>query len=388
MRGNMLEKLTHKAPKVDIPTGVKPCVEFDGFEGTAQTPGYADGSDFKEYLAEAGFDLENIEILDNTMRVSRWQVYDGSWRSSYRFRFRLLNGERADLPLLYKTAKSNIPKRTPKEKTDKALVILWSDLQVGKSASLGGTEELIQRVAETTQRLIEHAKSLKPSRILFCDVGDIVEGFENKANLAQLQSNSLSLMQQIDVATTLTWDALKGLTSACDDIAYLTVGSNHCQWRVNKQQVGTATDDWGVHIGRTLARLAKETKLPITFYEPQTHDESLAFDVFDDGYHVLGLFHGHQAARPDGIPAWIRGQMFGNLAVTNATVFASGHFHHLAVKELGATPRGASRFWVQAKTLDNGSDWFKRMSGESATPGLVTFTLEKEKDFQGEVKVL
>lgn len=384
----MLENLTNKAPKVELPTGVKPGIEFDGFEGVAQTPGLSDGADFKEYLAEAGFNLDEIEILDNSVRISRWQVYDGSWRSSFRFRFRLLSGERIDLPLLFKQAKAKLPKPTLKTKTDQALVVLWSDLQVGKTASRGGTEELIARVMATTKRLVDHAKAVKPARIVFCDVGDIVEGFENAASMAQLQSNSLSIMGQVDLAATLTWEALKGLASVCDDIVYLTVGSNHCQWRVSKQQVGKSTDDWGVHIARTLARLSKEVGLPIRFFEPNDYDESLAFDVFDDQFHILGLFHGHQANRPEAVPTWIKGQMFGQAPTNSATTYVSGHFHHLLVKELGVTPRNTSRFWVQAKTLDNGSDWYRLNSGEDSTPGLVTFTLQKDKDFTGTVTVL
>ena len=384
----MLENLSNPAPRVDLGSTVKPGIEFDGTEGEAQTPGLQDGADFKQYLQDAGFDLEQVEII-GPPRLSRWQVYDGSWRTAYKFRFRLLNGERVDLPLLYKVAKAKAPKLTQREKTDKALVVLWSDLQVGKAgASRGGTEQLIERVTQVTDRLISQAKDLKPSRIIFCDVGDIVEGFENAANLAQLQSNDLSIMQQVDLAATLTWNALKGLSKYCDDIVYLTVGSNHCQWRVSKQRVGNTLDDWGVHIGRTLARLSKEVGLPIRFFEPESNQESLAFDVFDDQFHILGLFHGHQANRPEAVPGWIKGQIFGQAPTNSATLYLSGHFHHLLVKELGNTPRGSSRFWVQAKTLDNGSDWFRLMSGEDSSAGLVTLTLEKNKEFQGTVTVL
>lgn len=383
----MLEKLTKPAPKIELPNGVKPGVEFDGSEGTATTPGIPDGADFKEYLAEAGFDLDRIEVIGHP-RVSRWQVYDGSWRSSYRFRFRMLGSEPVDLPLLYRQAKLKAPKLTQKTKTDTALVVLWSDLQVGKAASLGGTEELIARITATTQRLISHAKATKPSRVIFCDVGDIVEGFDNKANMAQLQSNTLSIMNQVDLAATMTYEAIKQLTAVTDEVVYLTVGSNHCQWRVGGQRVGSPTDDWGVHIGRTLARLCKEVGLPVRFFEPQEHDESLAFDVFDDQFHILGMFHGHQAARPEAVPAWIKGQSFNHQPVAAATTYISGHFHHLRVTELGTTARGSSRFWVQAKTLDNGSDWFRLNSGESAQPGLVTFTLQKEIEFTGTVTVL
>lgn len=382
----MLENLSNPAPRVELPPGVKPGVQFDGHEGTAQTGAMPEGADFKEYLAEAGFDLTKIEIIGHP-RVSRWQRYDGEWLSSFRFRFRMLTDDITDLPLLYKQAKATKPKLTQKNKSDNALVILWSDLQVGKAgASRGGTKELIERVSQTIERLYSHARTLKPTRIIFCDVGDIVEGFDSGGNT--MRSNDLSIMQQVDVAATLTWDALKKLSTVCDDIVYLTVGSNHCQWRSGKLRLGNTLDDWGVHIGRTLARLSKEVGLPIRFFEPEMHQETIAFDVFDDQFHILGMFHGHQVARPDGVPAWLKGQMFGHQPIRDFTTAISGHFHHLVVKELGSTPRGTSRHWVQAKTLDAGSDWYRLQSGEDSTPGCVTFTLQRNKDFTGSVVVL
>jgi hypothetical protein len=168
----------------------------------------------------------------------------------------------------------------------------------------------------------------------------------------------------------------------------LSVGSNHCQFRVNKQRVGSATDDWGIHVGRTLARLSNEVGLDITFHEPAKHDESLAYDVFKDGYHILGMVHGHQANNPNMIPDWWRKQSFGKQSVTAATVLVSGHFHHLRVQELGSTNRGTSRFWVQAATLDNGSNWWRLNSGEDSTPGLVCFVLERDTDYTGTVHKL
>jgi hypothetical protein len=85
------------------------------------------------------------------------------------------------------------------------------------------------------------------------------------------------------------------------------------------------------------------------------------------------------------IPDWWRKQSFGKQPVTAATVLVSGHFHHLRVQELGSTNRGTSRFWVQASTLDNGSNWWRLNSGEDSQPGLVCFELEKGLDFTGTV---
>jgi hypothetical protein len=299
-------------------------------------------------------------------------------------------GEALNLPLLYAQAKkAKAPKPPTKTNKDKALVIAWSDLQIGKADSRGGVKELIERVNATRDRLIDLVRQQKPSKIVFADVGDLIEGFSNKADMQQLATNQLSIMGQIDLATTMIWDTLKALSAHCDDIAYLTVGSNHCQWRVNKQKVGTGLDDWGVHIGRTLARLSDEVGLPVKFYEPAEWDESLVHDVFGDNFHRIGLFHGHQANRPEGIPNWIQAQQLGNQPVSAATLFLTGHFHFLSVREMGNTERNTSRYWVQSKTLDSGSSWYRTTAGAGdSDPGLVVIPLTKGVEFQGEVKVV
>lgn len=382
----LLENL-QPAPKITAPQGWNPAIEFDGSEGTATTPGLENKPDFDQFLLDAGFDPAEIEVIDNSIRTSRWQVAspwpaEPRWLTSYRFRFRK-KGTYENLPLLFSQAKKKIKKATP-IKSDAAFVVLWSDLQVGKTASRGGTQELIERCLTAIERITAEAKRVKPEAIVLCDVGDIIENFGNAADLAQLESNSLSLMAQIDLATTLTWELLKRL-SAIAPVTYASIGSNHCQFRVNKQRVGMVTDDWGVHIGRTLARLSKETNLGARFLEPQPYDESLVVDVFGDQFHRLGLVHGHQANRPEGVVTWWQKQSFGQQPVASATILASGHFHHLRVQEVASNERGASRYWVQASTLDNGSDWYRLNSGEDSQPGVVCFTLHRGIEFGGTV---
>jgi hypothetical protein len=385
----MLENLATPAPKVPVPEGWNPSVVFDGEGGEATLPAVeGDNSvDIEGFLRDAGINPDEIDIVGEP-RISRWQVarpfpLDPMWMTAVRIRWRRKNAK-LDLPLLYALAKKTKVSAPKPIATGKALVVLWSDLQVGKVDHRGGTEAMFMRIAETQVRLINKVKETKPERIIFCDVGDTIENFGNVADLHQLATNSMSLMQQVDVATAMAWETLKQLVKYAP-VTYLSVGSNHCQFRVNKQKIGTATDDWGIHIGRTLARLSKEVGLDITFHEPATHDESLALDIWGDGFHVLGMVHGHQANRPEGIPDWWRKQSFGKQSVTASTVLVSGHFHHLRVQELGSTNRGTSRFWVQAATLDNGSNWWRLNSGEDSQPGLVCFTLEKDKDFTGTV---
>ena len=385
----MLEDLSKPAPKVTVPDEYSPSVSFDGNGGEAVLPPVQGNNpvDIEGFLIEAGINPKEIEIVGEP-RISRWQVarpfpLEPMWMTSVRIRWRRINPE-LSLPLLYKLAKKTKPVTLKPVASGKALVVLWSDLQVGKVDHRGGVEALIYRVAETQVKLINKVKQVKPETIIFCDVGDTIENFGNAADMHQLQSNDLSIMQQVDLATSLAWETLKQLSKFAP-VKYLTVGSNHCQWRVNKQRVGKVTDDWGVHIGRTLARLSKEVGLDIEFFEPQQHDESLAYDVFGDKFHILGLWHGHQSPRPDQVPTWWRQQAFGKQPIHAATIGVSGHFHHLRVLELGSTPRGTSRFWVQASTLDNGSNWWRTTAGEDSQPGLVCFELVKGIDFTGTV---
>lgn len=377
----VLENL-QPAEKIQFPPNIKVGIEFDGNEGVAQTPAL-DSANFDDFLRDAGFDPEDIIII-GTPRISRWQKYDGDWLTSYRFHFKKKGGH-TDLPLLLAEAKKKYKPSPLKTADEKCLVILWSDLQVGKVDYRGNSESLISRVGLMQQRLVALIKKEKPSKVIFVDTGDTVENFSNAADMQQLATNDLSIMEQVDLATTFAWQTLKAIRHLVGDVTYASVGSNHCQFRVNKQVVGKASDDWGIFIGRQLARLSQEANLGIKFLEPQPHDESLVIDVFNDQFHILGVVHGHQAKRPDNMGQWWRGQVFGKQAVAEATVLVHGHWHHLRVTELGSTTRGTSRFLIMASTLDNGSGWWKKITGEDSVPGLVTFFLEKDVDFTGTV---
>lgn len=383
----MLENL-NPAETVTKPTTVKVGVEFDGQEGWAQTPGLeSEPESFDEFLRDAGVDPTDIEVIP-PVRTSRWQQQrDGEliWLTSYRFTFRKRHSS-IDLPLLFAEADKKSKKSKPKQTDDKALVVMWSDLQVGKVDLHGGIEQMFERVAETHQRILDLVRREKPKVCYFVDLGDTVENFDNKASLQQLYSNDLSIMDQVDMATTMAWRTLKAISEVVPQVTYMSVGSNHCQWRKNGQTIGKPTDDWGVFIGRQLARVASESGADnIKFLEPQPHDESLAVDVFGDQYHILGVIHGHQARNINQVEDWWRKQSFGSQPVADATLLLHGHFHHLRVLELGGTQDGNSRFVVGAPTLDNGSNWFRLRAGASAPPGLGCLVLEKGVPFTGTV---
>lgn len=381
----MLENL-NPAPRVEAPADFRPAIEYNGDELTATLP--AGRNDWEQFLEEQGFNPSEFEIV-GTPRVSKWQKYDGDWLSSYRFNFRRLSSN-VDLQLIWKTAKAAHRKGKPFEPNrNKAFVIMLSDFQLGKVDHRGNHERAVLSIFESYLRIENKLKQLKPEQVIIAELGDIVEGFSNKADMQQLYSNSLSIMQQVDLGITLIWDLIKRISKYAPNITYATVASNHCQFRVNKQQVGMpGQDDWGVFIAKQVDKLAKETQTSVRVLIPEPSDESLALDVFGDQFHVLGLWHGHQSPRPEQVPDfWVK-QAFGRQPIHAASIGLTGHFHHLRVQELGAHNNGGSRFWIQAKTMDTGSNWWRLNSGSESTPGIVCFELESKKHFTGSVQVL
>ena len=379
----MLENL-NPAQKIEAPKDFRPAIEFDGEQGVATLPAVPGGEapSFEQFLLEQGFEPSEYEIV-GAPRTSRWQKYDGDWLTSYRFNFRKTSPI-GDLKLLWSKAKP--PKKSKVQpKADTALVVMLADYQLGKSDHRGGAQEQLGRILTAYDSLEERFRKGKYEQIIFAEMGDIVEGFSNKADLQQLVTNTMSLMDQVDLATTLTYDIIKR-ASKYSKVTYATVASNHCQNRINKQAVGLpGNDDWGIFIAKQLYRLSTEVGLALKILIPQPSDEPLAVDVFDDQFHVLGLWHGHQSARPDAVPLYWQKAAFNNEPIAGATIGLTGHFHHSRTQELGLSSNGGSRYWIMGKTMDNGSSWFKLNGGMESQPGITCFELEKGKHFTGSV---
>ena len=374
------------AKKVEAPKDFRPGLEFDGNEGTATTEGLPEAPNFDEFLADRGYSPDEYEIV-GAPRTSQWQRWDGEWLTAFRFHFRKKVTD-FDLPTLYAEAKRTKAKPGKAVKSDRVFIICPADFQIGKGASRGGHEESIQRIHASYDRIEARLKSGRYSAIVILDIGDVIEGVSSKADMEQLASNTLSPMQQVDLAAALLWDLVK---LACNyaPVTFGSVASNHCQFRVNKAQVGKpGLDDWGIVILQQLRRLATEVGLPVTeWLIPQPHDEGFAFDVFGDGQHVLGAIHGHQVSRPDGVTAYWSKASFRDSYLAAATTLVTGHFHHSRVEEVSGS--GLGRWWVQCATSDNGSDWFSRIrGGGDSTTAITCFELVKGEPFRGRIELL
>jgi len=378
----MLENL-EPTQKITPPKDFRPGVEYDGNEGTATTEGMAEQPNFDEFLLERGYHPDEYEII-GTPRTSQWQRYDGEWLTSYRFSFRK-KALSVDLPTLMAAARKSKNSVTKTKYREKALIVCPADFQVGKGASRGGHEELIARVFESFAK-IELQMKQGYERIYILDMGDIIESFDSKAKFEQVQSNTLSPMQQTDLAASLMFELIK-LAAKYAPVTYGSIASNHCQNRFMGQAVGKpGLDDWGIVILQQLRRLTTEIGMNVDYLVPQPDDEGFAFQY---GVNTIGAVHGHQAARPAGVKKWWSDASFGNQWASACDVLISAHFHHLAIEELGQRHDGnGSKFWVQCPTSDNGSDWFRRKSGQDSTTGILTIELNKQSPFSGTVTKL
>jgi hypothetical protein len=256
----------------------------------------------------------------------------------------------------------------------RALNVVYADPQAGKVALLGGTRELAERIATSFDLVTDHIRDLKaigraPTEAAWWDGGDCIEGFSNVK--AQQQTNDLSLTQMVRAHRRFSMYGLDMLARAFPDVYAYTAGSNHARVRDGKDPVNRPDDDWGIE-GLSQVQdafaLNDEAYGHVRFGYPHSWRDSLCADA---GGLQVGLVHGHQfkGATDKAVKDWWEGQTFGEQPTAGARVLISGHFHHFAAREMGN-----GRLWVQAPTLDNGSDWFTGVAGEVSKPGLLVFS--------------
>ncbi len=336
-------------------------------------------TDWSDVFRQFNLDPEAFEIDRDSVRMSTWQqskrtdtgdrdvVQLYSYRASFRRKRSLI-----DLPTLYAASKARKRPDLPPADNDRTMVVVLSDVQAGKTGSRGGTPELLERVHRVLADLEKRLRLRRPSRIVLAEGGDLFENFNSGGDPAF--NNDLSLAQQMDLGGAIVFDFVK-LLSRFAPVDVLTVTSNHTAWRNGPQTLGRPADDLGLYVHRQAAKLAEASGLRATWHFPGEYDESIAFDV---GGTVLGMVHGNQYGPGRAIDWWTK-QQHGAQPVANADILIGAHYHHLLIQPSGRSARtGKSKWFLQAPTLDNGSDWFRNKAGDDSDPGLLTFDITSD----------
>lgn len=256
-------------------------------------------------------------------------------------------------------------------KPQSTIVVVISDLQIGKTDQGGGTEETVRRVRSAVARIADHVTG-RYRKVILVDCGDSTEGFSN--TVSQAQTNDMPLTYQIRAAQALLADTLRALVLAAPEITYVTVPSNHCQVRTGIGRSNRASfpgDDYGLLIADNIREIAagRPGYEHVQFEVPEKRLESLTVRAADGT--VMGVTHGHAAGSKSRVADWFRGQAFGCVAgMQHARVLLHGHWHSFSVRTVGD-----SRQIICAPTVDPGSSWFRNAAGDSSTPALLTFEL-------------
>jgi hypothetical protein len=361
---------------------------WDGNQGLIETPALTERpTTWDVFVRDSGLDPEEVEVIE-PVESTGWDATHRTKEGDnvtvrmhrYKIKVRRRSAYIRELPLLF--AEARRVKRLPKPDSaqpERVTIVGYADPQTGKVARRGGTPELIARMGQSLERLDDYLGRVKPEAAMLFDVGDAIEGFENTGN--QMSTNDLSIMDQVDVASTVLFQMVNLLAKRTLRVGVRGIGSNHCRWRKGKDQLGTPGDDWGIFMLKQLRRALAMDGASFGHVDvqwPETFEETLSLEVAG---RIIGLAHGHQAPRPEGIPLWWAKQVHGGQPIAHADILITGHYHHLRVQPSGRNPwTDRSKWWLQCPTMDNGSDWYRQISGDDSDPGLVVFTLTRGQD--------
>lgn len=338
----------------------------------------------EEALRERG--LDPAEWTVTSVRKGSWQRYDGDWLESVRVNVvpaRTVDRD-FDLEQLVEELKKWRPQAGVKAATGLgAYAHVGADKQIGKRAGSGGTSQTVSRVLECTEKSLARFQGLQRmglsfGTIVLPEVGDHVEGNVSQNGRLQGQAASdLGQTEQVRVARRLLLAQVKAFAPHAERLLVPVVNGNHDE--VTRQVVADPADGWNVEIASAVQDACAENPAlqHVEFRFPSTGHQTLAVEI--DGT-MLGLFHGHQFSRD--VEKYLNGQAMGQTALGGCDVWVSGHYHHFKSQDIG------SRLWVQAPTVDPGSDWYRDRTGASSRPGVLTLVLGGDHDPREHLSVL
>lgn len=250
-----------------------------------------------------------------------------------------------------------------------AYCLCLADFQCGKAQEArGGTAELVLRVRSIIRQARAAVAAEKPAEVVIFELGDVCEGNANHTNSSQLASNDLSQAEQLEVCARLILEAIAALAPLVPRLTLVCVRSNHGEERRGGQAVGRG--DFGILVGRTIAAALKLAGAEWAGHVRVVTQNALETGV---GITVQGLpiaaFHGHYAKSEKNIPTWIAQQAGGvgertaGECYRTARLVLYGHFHHFHAEQ----SRG--RMIIGCPSLEAGSAWVERASGEYGRPG-------------------
>lgn len=372
------------ARSVKVPDSWRPRVEYGAKGGVLITPPYDPDNEpaIQKFFEDEG--LDPAQWMVTSIDVGRWGPKDNPDRETKKIKFVPRNPNyytdtmlEEDLEDLIAHTMKWKPKKTAKPSYGAAAyVVVNSDQQVGKKTGSGGSQQTVNRILDLTQRSIHHFEGLQRyglrfGTIVLPSLGDHVEGNVSQSGRLQGQAASdLGITEQTRVGRRTLMAQVKALAPLAERIIITPVNGNHDE--STRQVSADAADGWNTEITAAVQDACAENPhlAHVEFRYQASGEETLAVDI-PGADTRLGLFHGHQLgnAEPNNVRKFIAGHALGRTPMGDADVWLSGHFHHFQARDF------SQRLWLQAPTIDPGSDFFRNRTGEDSNPGLLTFVV-------------
>lgn len=371
--GTQNHKVIHEGATSNLETRANGDLSVETINDMPQTK-----ADIDEAMIKRGFDPEQYEF---SYRFSEWQAQRGG----------------GEIITMYAARASATPKRgnANKEALDVTelleavrdwkfepvitngfasadAVLAFADPQLGKTDLNGGTPETIEQIMGSFHAFVERIKEEKPTEVIFADLGDGLENFNNTSS--QRETNDMDLTSQVRALRRIQAEGLRMIRPYCKTLAHVSVPSNHGSVRIGpQQQASTASNDWGLEVSHQLEDVFEQTDLGVVFLRTAgLHDISTSWVT--ENFTSLGFTHGDQASQNQ-MPEWWMKQAFDwESRLRNVDLLLYGHHHNQTIVEVSE-----GRWAISCASSDRGSAWFTNRTGRSATSGMTTFMTAHSK---------
>lgn len=362
-------------------------VELDGGELSTGALSMPLNGDWSSVLRSFGLDPDVFEVVDDTVRMSKWQSSkrlengdrDLVWLYAYRARFRRKSVTAladADVERIRAAvAKWKPVARTVQQSdaTPSTMVVCWADQQLGKSAG-GGVQATVERILQGFDATVSRVKELRKvgrniQEIAIVNMGDPIEGCDGNY-ASQLFTVELTQRQQLLLALDLWAQGVRRLGSLAERAKFVSVLCNHGEWmRRGGKSVTSDSDNAGGFLTDALQRVLEGRPEAENLGWVIPHDEMVTTAELS-GVKVA-FTHGHKISGKE--VEWLRGQSIRILREEGREpdIWVTAHKHHLQVEDFGPWYR------FQCPSNDGGSKWYTDMTGNWSTAGTLTFLVGK-----------
>jgi predicted phosphodiesterase len=352
------------------PQGWEPGVAWNGKEGTIVTGALPaeNAPNWDTILRVWGLDPDKFQVVEPVL-FNVWGDPLGQLNRQWKGKvIQRTVSEDADMERMIQEIKKHKFAKPVIREEGLAMLVAISDLQLGKGEG-GGTAGIVARflagISEVEARWKELVKTGRPlSRLVVVGLGDVVESCDGHYDMQAFQTD-LDRREQITVARRLLVKAITSWARFAPEVIVAAIPGNHGENRRGGKAFTTFGDNDDVAVFEQAAEVVRANPDydHVKFAFPK-NDLTMTLDVCGT---IVGMAHGHQF-RGNPLTWWAK-QALGLQRTGDSSLLLAGHLHHLVVQQSGA------RTFIQAPSLDGGSQWFTETQGASAPAGILTLTV-------------